>query len=376
MDETLRLISPSLPELREIQDDLQQVWATGLLTTAAFTRRFEEAVAAYIGVRHAIALNSCTSGLVLVFRALDLRGEVILPSFTFTASGLALLWNELEPVFADVDPRTYTLDSAQVETLISDRTVALMPVNVFGLPPDYRTLSHIAERHKLKLVVDSAQGLGATYFEQPVGRFGDVEVFSLSPTKVVTAIEGGLITTNDDSLAQRVRQMRDYGKSPDGEDILWQGLSARFSELHAIVGYHNFKRLDELKSNRQALISLYRSQLADLPGLSFQFVPDGYSSSENYVVICVKATDSGVNRGQLHKMLSQVGVETKRYFCPPLHQQHVYSPWRNRYEGKLPVTEELADSCLALPLYAHMTKAQIFKVVEVIRNVLLPTCKE
>lgn len=363
----MRINWPSLPEFRDIESELYQVWSTGFLTTASFTKRFEEAVASYAGVRHAIAVNSCTSGLMLLLRALGVRGEVILPSFTFAATALAVLWNGLKPVFVDVDPSTYTLDPARVEAAITDDTSAIVPVNVFGLPPAYSALCQIGDRYRLKVIVDSAQGLGAGYFGRPVGGFGNAEVFSLSPTKVVTAVEGGVITTSDDLLAHLIRQMRDYGKSLNGEDICWQGLSARFSELHAIIGYHNLKRIEELRSKRFLLMGIYTEGLTDLRGISFQKVPEGYRSSGNYIAIQV-GDETSVTRDQLHEFLKSEGIESKRYFYPALHRQELFARLGMKKIPPLPITEHLSATCLALPLYDALNDKEVLRVVESIRR--------
>ena len=370
MTGNLRLIFPSLPEFSDIEGDLRQLWTSGLITTAGFTRRFEEAVAERLGVRHVVAVNSCTSGLILTLRALDLRGKVVVPAFTFTASGLAALWSGLVPAFADVDPHTFTLDPLSAEANLSEDTAAIMPVNVFGLPPDYQPFLDLAARHKLKLVFDSAQGLGSSYGGRPAGGFGDAEIFSLSPTKVVTSVEGGLVTTDDATLAGRVRQMRDYGKSADGEDICYQGLSARFSEFHAIVGYHAFRKLDALRSRRQALIKRYRAELKGVPGISFQSQPTWLEPSFNYFVIRVEADAHGMTRDTLHQKLKAVGIETKRYFHPPLHRQRAYAHLPGIARVKLPVAESLAESCLALPLFANLTEEQLGRVTHAIRAAL------
>ena len=167
------------------------------------------------------------------------------------------------PVFADITPGTYTLDPQSVEKALTDRTAAIIPVNVFGCPPDYDAYEHLARRHGLPLVYDSAQGLGSKFQTQDgswlyAGNFGDAEVFSLSPTKVVSAMEGGLITTQNTDLAQQLRQMRDYGKSSNGEDIEWLGLSARVPEINAIVGRHSFTYIEERIAHRQDLVRFYQ----------------------------------------------------------------------------------------------------------------------
>jgi dTDP-4-amino-4,6-dideoxygalactose transaminase len=244
------IVQPTLHDFDQVIAEFRQAWESGQVTTGVFTRRFEAAVEEKLGVPHAVMVQSCTAGLMLVLRALELKGEVIMPAFTWTATAHAAVWNGLTPVFAEITPGAYTLDPQAVAKALTPRTAAVMPVNVFGCPPDYDAFRDLAQKRGLPLVYDSAQGLGSQYRTQEgawryAGGFGEAEVFSMSPTKVVSAMEGGLITTRNGELAGKLRQMRDYGKSPDGEDIEWLGLSARVPEINAIVGRHNFAHWEQ-----------------------------------------------------------------------------------------------------------------------------------
>jgi hypothetical protein len=227
-------------------------------------REFEAEVCRLTGARHAVAFSSCTAGLMLAPKAMNLPsgGEVIVPSFTFAATAQALAWNGLVPVFCDCLPGTCALDPEDVEQNITGKTVAFCPVYIFGLPPDMDGLLDLGRRKGLPVYFDSAQGLGATYKARQAGGFGVAEVFSLSPTKVVTAVEGGLVTTNDDELADRLRAKRDYGKDPKHpEDMAFLGLSARMNELHATVGLLSVRKIDELVKARLIPGTWYRMTL-------------------------------------------------------------------------------------------------------------------
>lgn len=360
-DSFVPLVQPTLPPWEEVASDLQAVWNNPRITVGEFCRRFERGVEARLEVPHAVAVSSCTAGLMLGVKALELTGEVILPPFTWTASGLALLWNGVDPVFADIEPGTYTLSVDAAEAAITERTTGIMPVNVFGTSPDLDGFCALAERYGLKLLYDTAQGLGATYKGQPVGGFGDIEVFSMSPTKVLTAVEGGVLTTRDDGLAQRLRQMRDYGKSADAEDIEFVGLSARQSELHGLVAYHSLQRMDELVGARMQRVHWYRERLGDLPGISLQTLPPDQTSTGNYVALFVSDA-ARISREALKKALADRGIQTKKYFSPALHLQTAFAPYRSRFEGRLPVAERASAEGLALPLYSHMTQQTVERV--------------
>lgn len=369
------IVNPTLLDWEAVIADFRQAWDSGQVTTGQFTRRFEAAVEERLQVPHAVMVQSCTAGLMLVLRALELRGEVIMPAFTWTATAQAALWNRLTPVFADIRPGTYTLDPDKVAAAITPQTAAIMPVNVFGCPPDYEVFTDLGQKHGLPLVYDSAQGLGSRYrladgSWQFSGTFGTAEIFSMSPTKVITAMEGGLITTSDAALAQKLRQMRDYGKTPDGADIAWLGLSARVPEINAIVAYYNFAHLDELVQRRQELIRQYRAGLRGLPGVTFQEIPANRQSSGNYFTLFIDADQARHSRDQVYEHLQDQGIQAKKYFYPALHHQEVYRRLGIAARTPLPVTEQAAAAGLALPLYSHMEEQKLLRINEIVKLLL------
>ncbi len=361
------LVKPTLVDWSEVEPLFAAVWQSGRLTVGPHTKAFEDAAAALMNVEHAIAVSSCTSGLMLAIRALGLTGEVIIPSFTWSSTGHAVVWNGLTPIFADVDPHTYTMDPADVARRLTPATSAILTANAFGVYPDMATLQKVADDAGLVLLSDSAQAIGATYRDRTGGGLCRAEVFSFSPTKVVTAVEGGLITTDDADLAAKLRNMRDYGKNTAGDDVESFGLSARLSEFHSIVGLTNLKRVDALIDARARIVSAYRDAFADIDGLSFQTIPDGRRSSHNYFVIFLDR--ERYDRDRVWKQLDAAGVQTKRYFYPPLHRQGAYSDFPPPTPG-LPITERAAAEALALPLYSHMATDDVELVCTRLRRIL------
>jgi dTDP-4-amino-4,6-dideoxygalactose transaminase len=354
------LVQPTLVPWVEVEPLFAEVWRSGRLTIGPHTEKFERAMAEFLGVRYAVAVNSCTSGLMLALRALGLdAGEVIIPSFTWTSTGLALAWNGLTPVFADIAPGVCTLDPADVRRRLTPATRAIIAVNAFGIYPDMDALQAVADEAGAILLCDSAQAIGAVCNGRRGGGLCRAEIFSFSPTKVVTAIEAGLVATDDEPLARRVRQMRDYGKSVDASDIEHLGLSARISEFHAIVGLANLRRVDALIAARAELAAAYRRGLADIEGLAFQTIPEGWKSSWNYFVVFFDP--ARYDRDAIWRRMAAAHVYTKRYFYPALHRQTVYrhlpppSP-------PLTVTERTAATALALPFYSHMHADDVAEV--------------
>ena len=211
----LPLARPGVADPARVAADVEAILRSGVLTDGPYVRRLEEETAAYLGVRHCIAVASCTTGLMLVLRASELSGDVIVPSFTFAATVHAVDWNGLRPSFADIDPGPLTLSPSSVEQAIGVHTSAILATHIYGTPCDVEGLREVAERNGLRLFFDAAHAFGSTHGGTKVGGFGDAEVFSFSPTKVVVAAEGGLIATNDDLLAERCRIGRNYGNPGD-----------------------------------------------------------------------------------------------------------------------------------------------------------------
>ena len=366
-DRSIDLTKPTLVPWEQVEPLFAEVWQSGRLTVGPYTAAFEAEAAKRMNVDHVVAVNSCTSGMMLVVRALELTGEIIIPSFTWASTGHAVVWNGLMPIFADVLPDTYTLDAADVERRITKRTSAIIATNAFGLYPDMTALQEVAARHGLPLLCDSAQAMGARCDGVIGGGLCRAEIFSLSPTKVVTAVEGGLLTTNDAKLAQQVRNMRDYGKSADGTDVESFGLSARISEFHSIVGLQNLKRVDDLIAARELIVEMYRRALENVPGVSFQTIPAGWRSTHNYFVVFL--APERYDRDRVWQLMSERKVQTKRYFYPPLHRQTSYACFPAP-APPLPVTEQASATALALPLYSHMAIEEVEMVCERLKQAL------
>src|SRR2546423_1153323 len=239
-----------------------------MLTKGRNVREYEEEVAEHLGVRHAVAVSSCTSGLMLVYRSMS-AGEIIVPSFTFMATVSAVIWAGHRPVFADVQLSTMNLDPDVLEAAMTPQTRAIVAVHNFGNPADIGRLEDVADRHHLKLLFDSAHGFGASYEGRAVGGQGGAQVFSTSPTKLVISGEGGIVATNDRDLADFVRVGREYGMS-GGYDSLFPGICARMPELSAIVGRRSLQGLAAAVARRNEVAADYRRRLGHLPGIGFQ----------------------------------------------------------------------------------------------------------
>lgn len=351
-DSKVNLVRPSLPDFAELAGGIQGILSSGMVTKGQHLLAFEEAVAKHLGVQHAVAVSSCTTGLMLTYQGLGLTGDVVVPSFTFMATVSALIWAGLRPVFAEVDSGTTNLDPAAAEAAITPETSAIVAVHNFGNPADIHALQAIADRHGIKLIFDAAHGFGALYQGVPVGPQGDANVYSLSPTKLLIAGEGGIVATNDDDLAEKVRIGREYGNSGH-YDSAFAGINARMAEFNALLGLHSLPMLEDAACRRNEVAALYQEELGGLPGIGFQEVRPGNRNSYKDFSITVDPDAFGLTRDELALALAAENVDTRKYYEPPVHRQTAYRPYA---DGRpLPHTEWLSAHSLSLPIWSNMS---------------------
>jgi dTDP-4-amino-4,6-dideoxygalactose transaminase len=396
-------VRPALPSSATLRPAFDDIISSGRLTKGPYCERLEQAIAKRLGVRHAVAVSSCTVGLMLVYRALDLSagscrsrrspldacavasmeplsrfgvartgtrteplGEVVMPSFTFLAAAAAIVWNNLRPVFVEVDPRTTNVTPQAIRAAITPRTVAIAACHNFGNPCDIPALEAVASEHGLPLVIDAAHGFGASVHGRPVGAGATAQVFSLSPTKLLVAGEGGIVATNCDCLAHFVRLGREYGN--DGSyDALFPGVNGRMPELSAATALASLDILDQVSDRRNELAALYRKELGELPGIGFVETMPGARSSHKDFSITIDPTRFGMTRDALRRVLAAKGIETRAYYDPPCHRQTAYEHFHDRMRP-LAATDTLSARSLALPIGAHVDEGIVGEVCDVIAN--------
>ena len=356
---------PARPPLERVMRRLEPSYKRGMLTNGPLVEELEARIAERLGVSHVVALSSCTSGLMLLVQALTegRPGPVVLPSFTFSASAHAVMWNGRVPRFVECLPHSFQIDPEHAARHL-DGASAIMATHVFGAPCDARALEALGREHGIPVMFDAAHALGACLDGVPIGSFGIAEVFSLTPTKPLVAGEGGLVATNDSSLAETLRIGRDYG-NPGNYDTRFAGLNARMSEFHAAMALESLTGFDDSLERRRYLASLYRGHLDEMPGIEFQTFSARETSTFKDLTIRVDATEFGLSRDGLALALLAEGVDTRKYFDPPVHRQRAYSHLEPR---NLPVTDAVASSVLSLPVYPDLLDDQVERVCDVIRS--------
>jgi dTDP-4-amino-4,6-dideoxygalactose transaminase len=362
-EERLPIVSPEGLPGEEFLRDVRKILSSRQLTNATFVRQFEEAAEQFLGVPHCVAVSSCTAGLVLTLQALGLEGEVILPSFTFHASAHSVLWNGLKPVFADCDPQTFCINPHAVKLQMSTKTAAILAVHLFGNPASIVELQTIASDASVPLVFDAAHAFGSDINDKRVGNFGVAEVFSFSPTKLLIAGEGGMISTRDAELARKLRAARNYGDSGN-YDPESAGLNARMSEFHAALALRGLHSVDARIDRRNQVRLHYERRLRTIPGLSFQRIPPGNRSSCKDFGVLIDEAVFGKSRDWLFDALEKENIQVRRYFYPPVHRQKLYREIWDKHP--LPVTESISESILNLPIYSTISDENVEKICDAI----------
>jgi len=355
-DERVPMLRPALPEAAELLEHYAALLGSGQITNGATVRRLEQAAARYLDVAECVAVSSCTSGLMLVERCLGLTGRVIVPSFTFFATAHSLLWNCLEPVLVDCDPLTWNIDPVRVRRALErvPGVSAILAVHVFGNPAPAQELEQIAQDAGVRLIFDAAHGFGARRQGRSAGGWGDAEVFSLSPTKLLVAGEGGLVATQDPELARALRAARNYGDAGD-YDCAVLGLNARMTEFQAALALASLPLVEQHVERRNRVAAAYQSCLAGEPGIAFQQIRrDDRSSCKDFSVVFDEMR-FGATRQMIQSALRLDHVETRRYFDPPLHRQRLYRRFYQPELDRLENTDAVSRGVLSLPIYPRMS---------------------
>jgi dTDP-4-amino-4,6-dideoxygalactose transaminase len=357
--------TPQCPDpegfVARVREMLDTRWFTN---DGPLVKDFERRVAEHAGVAHCVALCNGTTALELAFRALDLTGEVIVPSFTFVATAHALCWQGLTPVFCDIDRSTHNLDPAHVEELINERTSAILGVHVWGRPCYSDDLDRIAARHGLRLLFDAAHAFGCTHSGEPVGGRGDAEILSFHATKVLNTFEGGAVLTNEDEVAARLRMLRNFG-FVDYDDVGALGINGKLPEVSAAMGLTGLQHFDDDVAANKRNYLRYRDALQSVAGVSLVAYDEGERNNYHYVVLELDPAVCPLSRDDLVRVLHTENVVARRYFHPGVHRM---APYRSLYPGMvLPETETVAERVVVLPTGQTIDDDAVATIAELIR---------
>jgi len=363
----LHIVRPRFPRTEQFLAAFETALEAGQVTNnSRWVVEFERRLSEYLGVPTLVFCNG-QIGMMAMLRAAGITGgEVIVPSFTFSATPHAIKWVGAEPVFADIlDDQTMRLDPDDVERRITDRTVAILAVDAYGIASDYAALAHVARRHQLRLLVDSAPSFGTRVGGKLVGGCADAQMFSFHATKAFATMEGGCVCGHDPELLARVKAMRNFGQV-DGADCHEAGLNGKMLEISALIGLEQLKTFEQAVATRRRAVARMRIGLSRIPGLRVGQEPADVEANWLYLPVVVEAAEFGLDREALASALEQHNVFVRKYYSPPCHHMTAYSTQR---EVKLEVTERIAYSVIALPVYNDMTNEECDLIVAAIQHV-------
>lgn len=350
--------------MERVNDMLDRRWFTN---NGPYVQEFEQKLAEYTGVKHAVAMTNATIAQEIVVRAAGIKGEVIIPSFTFIATAHALQWQEITPVFCDVAPRTHHIDPNRVESMITPRTTAIIGVHVWGAPCAIDELTEIAQRRGLHLMFDAAHAIGCSYKGKMLGGFGEAEIVSFHATKFLNSFEGGAVLTNDDKLAERVRFMRNFGFA--GIDrVDYVGTNGKMPEVTAAMGLTSLESVDEIIAINKRNYRAYQAGLGGVEGISLFNYDEAEKNNFQYIIVEIDEVQAGISRDLLVKVLHAENVLARRYFYPGCHQMEPYRSYYPHAGLLLPETEKLTQRVMSLPNGTAVNEEMIGKICQIIQQ--------
>jgi len=368
--EPLHVGRPNVCDARQvlvrIEDMLKRRWFTN---DGPIVREFEQKIASVIGVKHCVTMCNATVALEIAIRALELRGEVIVPSYTFVATAHALQWQEITPVFADIDPSTYTVDPGCLDRLLTPRTTGIIGVHVWGRPCNTQAIEKFAKRHGLKVMYDAAHAFGCSHEGKMVGGFGECEVLSFHATKFLNSFEGGAIVTDNDDLAEKVRLMRNFGFA--GYDrVIYLGINGKMTEVCAAMGLTSLEGMEDLIRLNRVNYEEYRAQLEGIRGINLIDYTSPDRRNYHYIVVQVDDARSALNRDELVEVLHAENVLARKYFWPGCHRMQPYRALFPNAYLLLPNTELRSAQVMVLPTSQGVSRDDIAAICEIIRSAL------
>ena len=359
-------------DIEKIKINIEKILQSGMLTLHTYTKEFENQFANMCHVKHAVAVNSGTSALEIALRIMNVKAgdEVLVPTNTFSATATAVIFAGAKPKLTDINPETLCIDMENIQKNITSKTKGVVVVHIGGLVcPELEEIEELCQERKLFLIEDAAHAHGSSINQKPAGSLGDAGCFSFYPTKVMTTGEGGMITTDNDKIAEKARILRDQGKENFNSNIIIElGYNWRLPEISAAIGLTQLKRLPEIIKKRNEIAKYYNKELSKINGITPLKTPQNIVN--NYYKY-IALLDDGIDREKLKEKLRTKGVRCSgEVYWPPLHLQPIYKQLLGTKEGDFPQAEKVCKRMICLPLYTQMTMEDTKFVVEKLRETL------
>ncbi|MFT3664745.1 DegT/DnrJ/EryC1/StrS family aminotransferase [Piscinibacter sp.] len=365
-DKPIYVTQPNLPPLEEFVPYLRQIWDSKILTNGGpYHQQLEHALCEYLGVDHLSLFANGTLALVTALQALRITGEVITTPYSFVATAHALLWNDIKPVFVDIDPESLNLDPAKVEAAITTKTTAILPVHCYGRPCNVSAIQKIADNYNLKVVYDAAHAFGVQNACGGILRHGDLSVLSFHATKVFNTFEGGAIVSPDAKSKQHIDHLKNFG-FVDEVTVVAPGINAKMSEVNAAFGLLQLRHVDEALKRRAQISNTYRQALERVHGIRLLSEPEHVQANHGYFPILVEDSYP-LARDELYQRMRERNIYARRYFYPLISEFPMYRGLPSAQATNLPAATRAAARVLCLPIFPAMTPAEQERVIDVVR---------
>ena len=362
----ITVTSPLLPDLKEFHTLLQEIWDSKWITNnGSFHKQLERELADYLKVPHISLFTNGTLPLITALQALNIKGEVITTPYSFVATTHSLWWNEIKPVFVDVDPLTGNLDPDKIEAAITPRTSAIMPVHVYGTPCDTQRIQEIADKYGLKVIYDAAHAFGVEINGESLLTAGDMSTLSFHATKVYNTIEGGALVVHDEETKRHIDHLKNFGFAGETE-VVAPGINSKMDEIRAAYGLLNLRQVDAAIEARQQVALKYRKALKDVNGIRFMNDIANVKHNYSYFPIFVNENDYGMTRDELYFKMKEKNVFGRRYFYPLISTFATYRELESACPENLPNAHRLADSVICLPMHHELSEKDIERTLSLI----------
>lgn len=358
---------PYLPPLEEFIPYLQEIWDNRWLTNnGPFHQRFEEALCEYLGVKYLSLFANGTIALITALQTLRISGEVITTPYSFVATAHSLLWNNVKPVFVDIDPVTCNIDPTRIESAITPQTSAILPVHCYGNPCDVKLIQKIADAYGLKVIYDAAHTFGVKYHGESLLNYGDLSILSFHATKVFTTFEGGAIICPDARTKQRIDYLKNFGFA-DEVTVTAAGINGKMSEFNAALGLLQLKHIESVLMRRKEIDTIYRRELKKVKGIRCLDQKSEYRPNYSYFPIFVEP-EYPLSRDELYFRLKENGFYARRYFYPLISDFPMYRTLPSAEPHNLTVARRISEQVLCLPIYPDLAVDSVEQIIEIIKN--------
>ena len=364
MSNTINVTKAVLPSMEEYIAEISSLWETHWLTNMGVKHEeLQRELIKYLDINNVDLLTNGHMSLELTLQALNLQGEVITTPFTFASTTHAIVRNNLEPVFCDIKADDFTIDPDKIENLITDRTCAIMPVDVYGNVCNVEAIDRIAKKYELKVIYDDAHAFGVKYKGRGIGNYGDASCFSFHATKVFNTIEGGAVTFKDPTLQNTMYELKNFGIHGP-EEVLAVGANAKMNEFCAAMGLCNLRHMDKIVLKRKAIVERYRERLSDVEGIQLNVIQKDVEPNYAYFPIVVDEKAFGSSREEVMQYLEQHDVMVRKYFYPLTSS---YQAFHRKYDvHKTPVALHISKRILTLPLYPDLPIEDVDRICDLI----------